>query len=82
MLQCCKISCFNFTIHHFHIDHNAPCLPPKILHNHCFQSLLGITVITREIQDNGYAKFCGVNRVLYCLWENGEFLFFISAYTS
>ena len=20
-------------IHHFHIDHNAPCLPPKILHN-------------------------------------------------
>ena len=21
------------SIHHFHIDHNAPCLPPKILHN-------------------------------------------------
>ena len=21
------------SIHRFHIDHNAPCLPPKILHN-------------------------------------------------
>ena len=20
----------NFNIHHFHIDHNAPCLPPKV----------------------------------------------------
>ena len=26
-----------------HIDHNAPCLHPKIIHNHCFQFLLGIT---------------------------------------
>ena len=37
-------------IHHFHIDHNASCLPPKILHNHCFQFLLGITVVPRERQ--------------------------------
>ena len=22
-------------IHHFHQDHNAPCLNPRILHNHC-----------------------------------------------
>ena len=22
------------SIPHFHIDHNAPCLPPKILHNY------------------------------------------------
>ena len=28
-------------IHHFHIDHNTSCLPPKILHNHCFRFLLG-----------------------------------------
>ena len=27
-------TCWCF-IHHFPIDHNAPCLPPKILHNHC-----------------------------------------------
>ena len=28
-------------IHHFHIDHNTPCLPPKILRNHCFQFFQG-----------------------------------------
>ena len=39
-------------IHHFHIDHNAPCLPPKIL---------GITV-SREIEDTGYGKFVGYTR--------------------
>ena len=44
-------------IHYFHIGHNAPCLPPKIWHNHCFRFLLGITVVPREIQDNGYANF-------------------------
>ena len=63
-------------IHHFHIDHNAPCLAPKILYNHCFQFLLGITVIPREIQDNGYTKFeggGGVNKVHYGLCENGEY---------
>ena len=28
-----------FTI--LHKNYNAPCLPPKILHNHCFGFLLG-----------------------------------------
>ena len=28
-------------IRHFHISHNAPYLPPNILHKHCFQCLLG-----------------------------------------
>ena len=28
------------SIHHLHIDHNVPCLPPKILHNHCFKTEL------------------------------------------
>ena len=40
------------TIRQFHIGYNSSCLPPKILHNHCFQILLGITVIKREIKDN------------------------------
>ena len=34
------------------MDHNA-----KFLHNYCFQFILGITVVPREIEDNGYAKF-------------------------
>ena len=56
------------------MDHNAPCLPPQILHNHCFQSLLDITVVPREIQDDGYAKLWGVNKVHYGLCENGEWV--------
>ena len=50
-------------IHYFHLDHNAPCLPPRIFHNHCFQFLQGITVVPGEIENNGYAKFSGVNKV-------------------
>ena len=38
-------------------NHNVPCLTPKVLRNHCFQFLLGITVVLREIEDYGYAKF-------------------------
>ena len=45
---------------------------PIILHNHRFQFLLGITVVPREIEDNGYAKFWGVNKLHYRPCENGE----------
>ena len=59
--QCCAKSCISCPsrspIHHFHIDHNASCLPPKSLHNHCFQFFFGITVVPREIQDNIYPTF-------------------------
>ena len=41
------------------------CLPHKILHNHCFQFLLGITVVPREIQNNGYAKLWGVKKLVH-----------------
>ena len=37
--------------------HLAPCFPSKSLHNPSFQFLLGITVVPREIKDNGYAFF-------------------------
>ena len=47
---------------------NAPCLtlPPKkkIGSNHCFQFLLGITVISGEIEDNGYAQ-----GALWSMWK-------------
>ena len=39
-------------IDHFHISHNAPYLPPKILHNLCFSFSLGITAAPREIENN------------------------------
>ena len=34
--------------------------------------VLIITAVPREIQDNGYAKFWGLNKVHYGLCENGE----------
>ena len=37
--------------------HLAPCLSSKILHNHCFQFLLGITVVPRKIKHSSYAFF-------------------------
>ena len=50
-------------IHHFHISHNAPYFPPKILHNLCFSFLLGITAVPREIGNSAYAKFWGAKKV-------------------
>ena len=41
--------------------------------DHCFQFLSGFTVVPREIEDNGYAKTLGVNKVRYGLCENDEF---------
>ena len=38
-----------------------------------FQILQGITVVPREIENNGYEKFWGVNKVHYGLCENGEY---------
>jgi len=46
-----------------HIPLNAPYLSPKILHNLCFSFLLAITAVPREIENNTYAKFWGVNQV-------------------
>ena len=45
--------------------------PPTILQNYCFLFLLGITV-PREIENNNNAKFVGLNKVHYGLFENGE----------
>lgn len=57
----------NLGIYYFHIDRNAPCSPPpQILQNHCFQFLLGgVTVVPREIIDNGYAKLWGVKKLVH-----------------
>ena len=60
--------------------------PKKNLHNHCFQFLLGKTVVIREVQGNGHKIFLffgwggggakgrgrGVNKVRYGICENGE----------
>ena len=50
----------------------VPPPPKKNLHIHCFQFLLGITVVPREIEYNGYAQFRGINKVLYGLCESEQ----------
>ena len=57
--SCSVVSLLSKPIHYFYIDHNAPCLPPRILHKNCFQFLLGITVVSREIKNDSYAFFWG-----------------------
>ena len=56
-------------IHYFRVDHNHLVYPPEFCITYCFQLLLGITVVPREIQDNGYAKFLGVNTLHDGLWH-------------
>ena len=66
------LSQISILIHHFHIDHHhdhASFLPPKVLHNHRFQFLLGITVVPTKYKENSYAKIWGVNKVYYGLCE-------------
>ena len=45
--------------------HNILCCPSKILHKHCFQFLLGLTIAPREIEINAYANFCRDNKKYY-----------------
>ena len=70
----------NTNIHgHFHIDHNAPCLP-NILRNHCFQFLLGIIVVPREFEKTMVVQNLGgggglggrTRKLHYGLCENCE----------
>ena len=44
-------------------------LYPQILHNYCFQFLPGITVVPREIEDNGYVKLWGGGGKQGALWS-------------
>ena len=46
--------------------------PPKILHNHCLQVLLGHEDVLREIKNNAYANFWGVKEVYYGICASSE----------
>ena len=58
---------------HLHISHNASFLPPKILHKHCYQFLLGRLLYPGEIKNKGYAKYWGANKVDYGRCASGVF---------
>ena len=44
------------SIRNLHTSHNAPYLPPRILHTLCFHSSSGITAVPREIENSVYAN--------------------------
>ena len=44
---------------HFGKHHNALYLSPQILRKHCFQFLLGLTMVPRENKNNAYSKLGG-----------------------
>ena len=56
-------------IRHFHITHNAPYLPTKILHNLCFSFLLGITAVQEKLKTMLVQNFGGQIR---CIMGNVE----------
>jgi len=39
--------------------HNTLCLSLQILHKHCSQFLLGLTMLPKENKNNAYEKFGG-----------------------
>ena len=53
-----KCECY-IIIGHFGKYHNTLCLSPQILHKHCFQFLLGLTMVPRENKNNAYVKLGG-----------------------
>ena len=53
-------------------SHSTPLLPPKSLHNHFLQVLLGHEDVLREIKNNAYANFWGVKEVYYGICASSE----------
>ena len=76
----CGLLLKSTAIHYFHIDHKPPCLPPRILHNHCFHFLFFsflfyFRVLSRPKRNprQWLCKIWGVNKMHYGLCENGEY---------
>ena len=63
-----KWTLFHGLVRHFHISHNAPYSPPKIVHKDYFQFLLGrLPVISRRNEKQRLCKIWGANKVHYPL---------------
>ena len=60
----------SLSIGHFEKYHNTLCFSPQILHNHCFQFLLGLTMVPRENKNNAYAKFEPINKEYYDIFQS------------
>ena len=61
------------SIHYLHNTIMHLFNPPKILHTHCLQFLLGHEHVPRVIWNNTYANFWGVKEVYYGICASGEY---------
>ena len=67
-------------IDYFHRDHNAPCLipPPPPPQKKCIpfvSNFSWVTDVTRGIEGNALiCKLLGINKVLYGIVQNGQFV--------
>ena len=52
---------------------NTLCLSSIIYYKHCLESLLGLTMVSREIENNAYVKFWRDNKKYYGFFENGPY---------
>ena len=59
-------------IHYLHNPIIHLFYPPKILHDHCLQVLLGHEDVLREIKNNAYANFWRVKEVYYGICASSE----------
>ena len=60
-----RIPSHGFPFGHFEKYHNTLCLSPQILHKHCFQFLLGLTMIPRENKQYACSNLEDKPRVLW-----------------
>lgn len=64
-------------MHHLHAPHNIPCLPPKMLHQHCLQFLLRRHYKMQNLAVGGILREM-------CTWNgagrNSQLLFFLVYY--
>ena len=67
-----RIPSHGFHFGHFGKYHNTLCLSPQILHKHCFQFLLGLTMIPRENKQCLF-KIWRTNREYYGLFQTHGF---------
>ena len=52
---------------------------PRAFHNHCFQFVLGLRIVPRETENNGYAKRRkrgGGQKDFYGIFQSGGWTFF------
>ena len=64
-----------YAIDHFEKYHNTLCFSPQILHKHCFQFLLGLTMVLWENKNNAYARFGGTSKEYYRIFGSGLLTF-------